>query len=217
MGNLISTILAYFRPHQEQAKERTLTMYKTYFKKWLWLLVIAVLIPLITLLLLPEKITLERCYHMFTIWMLIFGLISSSYEFMSNSLAYKEFKKRENAERFSRAYDDEYLRVAREFTREQRKNREKISNNDLLENINNNNELYISLIHTFNFWERVALSIKMDTSDEDYLFAFFSDIYIEQYKCFEVWIDSVLQKQNKLGYEQLKFLYSRWSNKKNEK
>lgn len=102
------------------------------------------------------------------------------------------------------------LRLAREHTREQRAAHNSMSPNELLEKISNDKKFEESVIHTFNFWERIALSIQNETADENYLKNFFSDTFIDQHDRFKIWLEKVCADRNKKGYSNIESLYERW-------
>lgn len=186
--------------------------FKSYIKRWWWFLVAVIAIPS-GLLFCSGDVTLEKSYHMYTIWALIYGIISASYDYTISYQRTKNDNKLARSEYFSELYDNEYLRKAREYTREQRSKNASMSADELITLINNDKEFNASIIHTFNFWERIELSIAHDTADEMYLKSFFSDVFIDQFDRFKPWIESTCKNQNKNGYRKLHNLYERWRKK----
>ena len=135
--------------------------------------------------------------------------------------------KRDNALKLIERWDDPALLRTRTFTRDIREKRPKISDQVLLWKTEGKpavaGELAVegesavegeqvvkglkeSLIHVFNFWESVRLSITYDRADEDILREAFESAYISMYERFEVWLN-----EQSPGYkEDLEKLYNRW-------
>ena len=117
--------------------------------------------------------------------------------------------KQDNAIKLIEAWDAPALQEARSYTREIAKRRPKLSDEELLKEIEGEQAiegLKESLIHVFNFWERVRLSIESDRADEDILKQAFRGTYLSMYERFKVWLD----KQPHRYRTDLEKLYERW-------
>ena len=123
--------------------------------------------------------------------------------------------KKDNAINLMYKWDDPALLDARRSTREITQEIPALSDEALLSKIEADEEvetdreqgqLKESLIHLFNYWGRVRLSIEANRADEDILKEAFSSIYLFMYERFEVWLD----EQSPRYKEDLKKLYDRW-------
>jgi len=117
------------------------------------------------------------------------------------------FDKVENSFQLLKDWDNPSLLEARKFTRNIKKKREQISNEELLAEIENTNELEHSLVMTFNFWEQVYLSISNERVEKIVVQKAFSSVYCDMYKRFEVWIEKSCSTDTKLA---LKSLHEMW-------
>ena len=117
--------------------------------------------------------------------------------------------KRDNALELIHRWDDPALQRARRFTRDIGERRTSLSDEELFEKIEGDQEdrgLKESLIHVFNFWESVRYSITFDRADEDILKEAFESVYISMYDRFKVWLD----RQPHSYRRDLEKLYNRW-------
>ena len=120
-----------------------------------------------------------------------------------------DYLKKDNAINLIYKWDDPTLQRARRFTREIGRQRPTLSDKKLLEKINENQGqggLEESLIHVFNYWERVRYAITSKRADEDILKEAFDITYLSMYERFEVWLD----EQSPRYKEDLKKLYDHW-------
>ena len=123
-----------------------------------------------------------------------------------------DYLKKDNALRLMERWDNPALLEARGFTRAIEEKAETLSKQDLLKKIEGEEAivgLKESLIHVFNFWERVRLSITYDRADEDILKETFSSVFISMYERFEPWLDKQSEKYPNYKAD-LEKLYNRW-------
>jgi len=146
-----------------------------------------------------------------------YGVVMATYFNIYNSLENTQyikdqinFTKTENSFRFMERWDSPSLKQARDFTREVKKERSKISDDELRNRILNDKELERSVITAFNYWEEIYMSIQHKRVNEDVLKKAFDSTYCDMYDRFKVWIDSY-EKNDPEGYTQLANLYRLWS------
>ena len=123
-----------------------------------------------------------------------------------------DYLKKDNALKLMERWDNPALLEARDFTRDIEERAPELSKTNLLKEIEGEEAtegLKESLIHVFNFWERVRLSITYDRADEDILKETFRPVFISMYERFEVWLNEK-SKQYPRYKEDLEKLYNRW-------
>jgi len=87
------------------------------------------------------------------------GVILPTYINATNSLEARISDKIENTFRLIEKWDDPHLFSARKLTRDEKTNRSKICDEDLIKRIESNQELKQSVILVFNYFEQVRFSI----------------------------------------------------------
>lgn len=120
-----------------------------------------------------------------------------------------EFHKIEHSFEFLERWDSPLLKEARDFTRNIRKERAKLSDDVLIEKINGEPALERSVITVFNYWQDMYLSIIYNRANEEILRRTLSDVYISMYDRFKPWLKEMSQRDPK-GAEDHKNLYDRW-------
>lgn len=145
------------------------------------------------------------------------GAIASSVISTWNSLdsvkkeeATIDFKKIENSFYFVAKWETPLLKGARRYTRTIRDEREKISDEALVNKIKSDQDLRESLICTFNFWEELYVSIEYKRVVEPILKEAFSEIFCDMYTRFRPWRDSEMKIHNNNGYKNINLLYEHW-------
>ena len=102
----------------------------------------------------------------------VFSILHNTESIIENSKQIKEKKKIdkiENTYNLLKDWDDKNLFKARKLTREIKDRRDKISNNELIKNIDSDPELRQSVRLVFNYIENVRFSIKLNRIDIDIL------------------------------------------------
>jgi len=130
----------------------------------------------------------------------------------SKSLADKiEFDKTENSFKYFERWDNQSLKEARDLTRKIKKDVSTLSDDDLLNKINNNESIERSVITMFNFWEEIYKSIDEKRVNADLLKETFGSIYCDIYTRFKVWReDKKTNNENYHGMEVLDKLNKLW-------
>jgi hypothetical protein len=90
------------------------------------------------------------------------GVIMSLYLSTMNAIENREYLKIENTFSLVTKWDDSHLFSARKLTREIKDERSSISDDELVQKINDNGELKQSVILVFNYFEYVRFSIIND-------------------------------------------------------
>ncbi len=97
------------------------------------------------------------------------GVILPTYINATNSLEARISDKIENTFRLIEKWDNSHLFEARKFTRDVKANRSKISDEDLIKDIESNEDLKQSVILVFNYFEQVRFSIVSNRIDKEQL------------------------------------------------
>jgi hypothetical protein len=131
-----------------------------------------------------------------------------------NTTASINFQKTENSFAYAVRFDSPSLKEARDITRELKRDRNAISNDELIQKIEDQGEnqknLKRSVITMFNFFEEIYLSISHKRVDEDMLKEFFVDMYCDIYDRFKCWITNEKGYMSKMQQGNLKKLYDLW-------
>lgn len=145
-----------------------------------------------------------------------YGVITATYFTVQNSLestkniqAKIHFEKIQNSTKFIERWDGPSLTKARDFTREIKKSRPKISDEDFKKEISDNVDLKRSVITLFNFWEGMYLAIIHGNADGDLLESAFRDAYCSIYEHFKVWME-IIKNDNPEEEENLRKFYNLW-------
>lgn len=136
------------------------------------------------------------------------GVILPVYINATNSIESRYENKIENTFTLLQKWDDSHFLAARKLTRELRSSRSSISDDELIEKINNNQELKQSVILLFNYFDQVRFSLSANRVDKvafkSSLGAVISDIIIR----FEPFIKTISNDAGVKDIEQLKKLLS---------
>lgn len=175
---------------------------------WLRITISLILLTLPLIYGLYKNWGLDDYYKAYSIW----GLICTGFNFI---IAYQQkivLNRYSNIFKLIEKYDSEYLRVARDFSRKHSQKANSISPNDLLKNLNEDENLFRSVIYLFNFWEVLYRMIEYDTLDEDWAKRYFYNPFISNYEIYKAWIDDKdsYKSKDKYGKEAIKKLYERW-------
>lgn len=145
----------------------------------------------------------------------LFSVLITSFnniEATKNNSDLVKYNKINNSFSYMNRFDSPSIKEARDITRKMKKDRDKISNDELIrkiegpfedaKDIETQENLKRSVITMFNFFEEIYLSIKNNHSDETILRTVYSEMYIDIYERFSCW----LEKDNHMGKLQLENL-----------
>ncbi len=136
------------------------------------------------------------------------GVILPVYINATNSIEARYENRIENTFTLLQKWDDSHFLAARKLTRELKSTRQSISDNQLIEQINDNQELRQSVILLFNYFDQVRFSLTANRVDKvafkSSLGAVISDIIIR----FEPFIKTISNEAGIQDLEQLKKLLS---------
>lgn len=146
-----------------------------------------------------------------------YGVITATYFNIVNSVESTQnikdkinFDKTENSINFIERWDSPSLKQTRDFTRKIIEECSKISDEDLIKRISENEDLKRSVITEFNFWEGIYLAIKYNNANEDLLKSAFKDTYCITFDVFKVWLKH-MEREYPEGIKNLENLYRLWS------
>jgi hypothetical protein len=134
----------------------------------------------------------------------------NTWQSLENNKIYEnkiEFDKIENSFKIIEKWDDASLLEARRYTRKIQQERNNISNNDLVTNIESNEKLKESVIMVFNYWEKVRLSIEHSRVDEKMIKEALDTVFIDMYERFKPWIEKGGDDYKK----DIEKLFKRWT------
>ncbi len=114
------------------------------------------------------------------------------------------FDKTENSFKYFERWDSQSLKEARDLTREIKKMKSTLSDDDLLEKIQACKSTERSVITMFNFWEEIHKSIIADRVNSVILKEAFGGVYCDMYLRFKVWREE--KNKNKDNAEGMKAL-----------
>lgn len=119
------------------------------------------------------------CTTTLTIW--------NAWETSKNFAEKINFDKIENSFKFTERWDNNSLKEARDLTRKIKKEKQAISDDELLIRIQGCESTERSVITMFNFFEEIHSSIQHHRVHEPALKSFFSEVYSDIYDRFKVW------------------------------
>lgn len=143
------------------------------------------------------------CTTTLTIW--------NAWETSKNFSEKINFDKIENSFKFTERWDNNSLKEARDLTRKIKKEKQGISDDDLLKRIQDCESTERSVITMFNFFEEIYSSIQHGRVHEPALKGFFAEVYPDIYERFKVWRSH--KKSDGTGshaMSALDELYERW-------
>ena len=148
-----------------------------------------------------------------------YGVISSTFlniwnawDASKNSNDKIVFEKTENSFKYFERWDNQSLKEARDLTREIKKMKSALSDDDLLKKIQSCESTERSIITMFNFWEEIHKSIISGRVNSEILKDAFSGVYCDMYLRFKVWRDEKIKnKDNINGMKALDELNKLWS------
>lgn len=117
-----------------------------------------------------------------------------------------EYDKVENSYKLLKEWDDGELLKARELTRQINKNKNKLTGEQIIEKINNEQALEHSILTIFNYWERIRMSIEYKRVNADMIKEALQTVYLMMYTILKPWIDT----QNAFVKSDLEKLYNMW-------
>ncbi len=138
-----------------------------------------------------------------------FAVVIATYINLISSLQKIKFDKTENTFEYIERWDSALLKEARDFTRELKKEKHKLSEEEILKKIDENKGLERSVITIFNFWQELYLSMIHGRVNGDLLKRSFANIYIDMFERFKPWIYKHKDYDPK-GTEDLEKLYKNW-------
>ncbi len=148
-----------------------------------------------------------------------YGVISSTLLNIWNALEASKnitdkilFDKNENSFKYFERWDNQSLKEARDLTREIKKAKSAMSDDDLLKKIQGCESTERSVITMFNFWEEIYKSIVTNRVNSEILKEAFSGVYCDMYLRFKVWReDKKKNNDNAQGMNALDELNKLWS------
>lgn len=145
----------------------------------------------------------------------LFSVLLTSFNTLESEKLRKETNNQtriNNSFLYMQRFDSSSIKEARDITRKMKKEKSKLSEEELIKRIEGpyENEKEIieqenlkrSVITMFNFFEEIYLSINNKHSDETVLKEVYSEMYVDIYDRFKCW----LEKDNHMGKLQLKNL-----------
>ena len=101
-----------------------------------------------------------------------------------------KFDQTENSFEFIERWDGPSLKEARGYARDEVKKRDSTPSDKLKSDIESNQNLEMSVITTFNFFEGMYISIHHNRVNEELLLKSFAIVYCAMHETFKFWIDS---------------------------
>lgn len=143
----------------------------------------------------------------------IFMNAVSLLESIKNNKKEREIQKAKMAFDLLKQWDDEHYLEARDYTRAVKKERSKISDDELIKQIDESEDLERSVILVLNYFEQIHLAIEQNLVDEEligrHLGAVMTEV-IERFDCY--W----QQRTNKATIEVLSSMEDKFKNHKNK-
>lgn len=183
-----------------------------------FVLILFVIWCLATWALLDSKSTLETI-RFIVISLGGYGVISATFlniwnawDASKNITDKIQFDKTENSFRYFERWDNQSLKDARDLTRQIKKSKSTLSDDELLKKIQECEATERSVITMFNFWEEIHKSIVSNRVNSEMLKDAFGDIYCDMYSRFKVWREDIKKNDNNTkGMKALDELNKLWS------
>lgn len=130
------------------------------------------------------------------------GVITSTFFTAANMFLQRQANIIENTFNLLSRWDDKHYLDARKFTREIKDNKKNISDNELIQKINENEDLKQSVILVMNYLEHVRFSLKTNRIDKKIFYNSLGITLIDIAERFKPYAESV-NKQNSTDLEEL--------------
>lgn len=152
--------------------------------------------------------TLDQYYKAYSMW----GLICATFNFI---IIYHQkilLKKYMNVNKLIEKYDSPYLLASRDYSRKHLKDKDSISQKELLEKLNNEEEFERSVIYLFNFWEVVYRMIEYDMIDNNFAKKYFCTPFLSNYEFYRPWVtgNNTSKAKDTSGVSAINSLYEMW-------
>ena len=101
---------------------------------------------------------------------------------------------------------------ARDFIRGIRDRRSQLSDEQIIAQIQENEDLKRSVITAFNFWQDVWIAITTGRANEPVLKQAFASAFVDMYCTFKHWLDVYSSKNDPVLVQNISDLAARWAN-----
>ncbi len=140
-----------------------------------------------------------------------FLTIWNAWESSKNLTDKMQFDKTENSFKYFERWDNQSLKEARDLTRQIKKEKGKLSDDDLLKKIKECESIERSVITMFNYWEEIYRSIISNRVNTELLKNAFSEVYCNIYDRFKVWREEKKKNNDNIkGMDALDELNKLW-------
>lgn len=151
---------------------------------------------------------MENYYYSYSIW----GFICAAFNFVISSSQNLLMQQYKNVWEMVQKYDSSYLLEARDYSRRITHKSSQISDDELIQQINDNEELRRSVIYLFNFWEVLYGLIKVDMVSASFAKSYFITPFKSNLKVYSAWLDKVKKEADPKGYAAIYSLKKLWEN-----